>query len=125
MITFNRTLKLKRSECTILPLVLKGTWFDMIASGEKREEYRDATRYWLTRMMKWTKQAYERKALPVVEFRRGYASHAPRIAFVAKHLPLGYWVFYHISDHVLHPEWGERAVPRYVITMGERVEWED
>lgn len=34
--------QLKRSECAILPLVLKGKWYDMIASGEKREEYRDA-----------------------------------------------------------------------------------
>jgi hypothetical protein len=29
--------KLKRSHCAVLPLVLKGEWYDMIASGEKRE----------------------------------------------------------------------------------------
>lgn len=27
---------LKRSECSILPLVLKGKWYDMMASGVKR-----------------------------------------------------------------------------------------
>ena len=38
--------QLKRSECAILPLVLDGEWYDMIASGEKKEEYRDAKRFW-------------------------------------------------------------------------------
>ena len=36
-------IELKRSSCAILPLVLKGKWFDMIERGEKREEYRMAT----------------------------------------------------------------------------------
>lgn len=31
--------QLKRSQCSILPLVLRGKWYDMIAAGEKREEY--------------------------------------------------------------------------------------
>ena len=116
--------KLERSRCTILPLVLEGTWFDMIASGEKREEYRDAKRYWITRFRNWTKPAYERNTLPVVEFRRGYAPQAPRIAFVAKYGPFGYWVFRHNTDPVRHSKWGERAVPRYVITLGERIKLE-
>lgn len=30
--------KLKRTECVILPLVLKRRWYDMIASGEKLYE---------------------------------------------------------------------------------------
>jgi hypothetical protein len=36
--------QLKRSECAILPLVLKGKWYDMIASGEKREEFDSFTK---------------------------------------------------------------------------------
>lgn len=40
--------KLKRSECAVLTLVLKGKWYDMIEGGEKREEYRDSTPYWAT-----------------------------------------------------------------------------
>lgn len=39
-------IKLKRSQCSILPLVLKGKWYDMIATGEKKEEYRADTQYW-------------------------------------------------------------------------------
>lgn len=44
---------LRRSECAILPLVLKGKWFDMITSGEKLEEYRELKPYWAKRMADW------------------------------------------------------------------------
>ena len=35
-------IKLERKRCAILSLVLKGKWYDLIASGVKREEYRAA-----------------------------------------------------------------------------------
>jgi hypothetical protein len=35
----------------VLHLTLKKKWFDMIASGEKKEEYRDVKMYWATRLM--------------------------------------------------------------------------
>ena len=34
-----------------LHLVLKRKWWDMIASGEKMEEYRDANHYWAIRLL--------------------------------------------------------------------------
>lgn len=34
-----------------LHLTLKKKWFDMIASGEKKEEYREIKPYWLKRLM--------------------------------------------------------------------------
>lgn len=34
-----------------LTLPLKKKWFDMIASGEKKEEYRNITQYWMRRLM--------------------------------------------------------------------------
>lgn len=34
-----------------LHLVLKGKWYDMIASGEKTEEYREAKPYWIKRIL--------------------------------------------------------------------------
>lgn len=34
-----------------LDLVLKRKWFEMIASGEKTEEYREIKPYWFTRIM--------------------------------------------------------------------------
>lgn len=50
----------------ILHLVLKRKWYDMIASGEKKEEYRATTPY-------WTKRILEKKDfIWSVAFHRGY-----------------------------------------------------
>lgn len=35
----------------ILHLTLKKKWFDMIASGEKKEEYREVKQYWVSRLV--------------------------------------------------------------------------
>ena len=35
-----------------LDLVLKRKWYDMIASGEKTEEYREIKPYWIQRLMR-------------------------------------------------------------------------
>ena len=72
-------MKLKRSECAVLSLVLKGKWYDMIERGEKREEYRDDKVYWAIRLVNWDDDG--RKC--VVEFRRGYGHDAPRMAFTS------------------------------------------
>ena len=36
---------------TVLDLVLTYKWYDMIESGEKREEYREITPYWIKRLV--------------------------------------------------------------------------
>lgn len=36
-----------------LHLSLNKRWFDMIASGEKREEYRELSPYWIKRLIYW------------------------------------------------------------------------
>lgn len=36
----------------VLHITLKKQWFDMIASGEKKEEYREIESYWLSRLIK-------------------------------------------------------------------------
>lgn len=35
----------------ILKLTLKKKWFDMIESGEKTEEYREITQFWIIRLL--------------------------------------------------------------------------
>lgn len=90
-----------------LHLTLKKKWFDMIASGEKKEEYRDLKKYWAKRFMYKIKPPFggyffawsdiEKKDFqfsgwaeatgdaPVFEeydtitFRNGYAKNAPEI----------------------------------------------
>ncbi len=100
---------LRRSECAVLPLVLKGEWYDMIERGEKKEEYRDITEYWLKRVERWM-----RRPCWVVELRRGYARNAARMAFAAHLRP---W-----RREPEHPEWGEPETRHYVIALDERVE---
>lgn len=48
-----------------LHLLLKKKWFDMIASGEKKEEYRDIKEYWTKRL--------EGKSYDQIHFRNGYS----------------------------------------------------
>ena len=51
-----------------LHLVLEHKWFDMIASGEKLEEYRGRTLYWKKRL--WDR----RHEIDEIVFHRGYTS---------------------------------------------------
>ncbi len=53
----------------ILHLTLKKKWFDLIKSGEKKIEYREAKYYW------W-KRLYGRK-FDEVHFRNGYSLDSP------------------------------------------------
>lgn len=53
----------------ILHLTLHKKWFDLIASGEKKIEYREMKPYWEKRL--------EGKEFDEVHFRNGYAKDAP------------------------------------------------
>ena len=83
---------------SVLHLTLKKKWFDMIASGEKKEEYREIKPYWEKRFspvytdfsyLNSPKSTiyntfYIRRDLGgsifrVVEFRNGYSKNAPKI----------------------------------------------
>lgn len=122
--------KLKRSKCAILPLVLKGKWFDMIASGEKKIEYRRAG-YWLDRVYNWFNKSIRGGLVPVVEFRHGYAKDARRMAFVCGWLwnrrerrfvyctPPYAWL--NRNWPIQHPELGETKIERVAILIGERI----
>jgi len=53
----------------VLRLTLKRKWFDMIASGEKCEEYRTPGKWILSRL--------EGKEYDLVEFKNGYGPNVP------------------------------------------------
>ena len=55
----------------VLRLTLKKKWFDMIASGEKTEEYRTPSAWIFSRLIG--------KSYDVVEFANGYGKHVPRV----------------------------------------------
>lgn len=118
-----RTVRMSRDECTVLSLVLKRKWYDMIGRGEKREEYRAATDYWLKRLAKWDLHA----GTPVVEFRLGYARKAPRMAFWVFGLNTAsgmktYALVESDTDKLRHPEWGEPEAPHFFIRLGGRID---
>lgn len=110
------------------PLVLpmRGKWFDMIYSGEKREEYREFKPYWIKRISNWleanrlparplgehtveehgTELTYfynlddERNRIPMpILFVNGYSKDARRF--------VGWCEKFTIGVGARHPEWGE------------------
>jgi hypothetical protein len=73
----------------VLHLTLKKKWFDMIESGEKKEEYREVKDYWMKRLagIKGCGTGYNFTLLLGVKcihydhivFKNGYAKDAPTI----------------------------------------------
>jgi hypothetical protein len=69
----------------ILHLTLKKKWFDMIASGEKKEEYREWKVYWINRLivssLSGAMNVYGGdysyfKSFNIIRFKNGYAKDA-------------------------------------------------
>lgn len=69
-----------------LNLTLKRKWFDMIASGEKREEYREVKPYWIRR---FTLKAIIFKSFDTITFRNGYAKDAPTMVVECEGITIG------------------------------------
>lgn len=67
----------------ILHLTLKKKWFDLIASGEKKHEYREGKEYWKKRLLDRDGFAIE---FDEVYFRNGYKKDAPFMRVEWKHL---------------------------------------
>lgn len=70
----------------MLTLPIKKKWFDMILSGQKKEEYRDMTSYYDSRLGKHffvnegtlTSEEFE------VKFRNGYRKDSPSFVAIVK-----------------------------------------
>lgn len=90
----------------MLKLTVTRQWFDMIASGEKPEEYRDPENRWI--MSRLQGKDYE-----AVEFKNGYGPDVPRVV-----------VRYHgwiIGKG--NPKWGAQPGRSYVkILLGKIIE---
>lgn len=91
----------------IIHLVLKGKWYDMIKSGEKKEEYREITDYWRKRL--------EGESIYNVIFHRGYTNKETMAFGVLR-----------ITKGKGRPEWGaEPNKDYYVIELLGRVDKEE
>jgi len=82
----------------ILHLTLKKKWFDMIASGEKKEEYREWKPYWAKRLTEGMAAACAIYAgskrgwnkYDVVRFKNGYSKDALVFDIEFKGMKFGY-----------------------------------
>lgn len=104
-----------------LHLILKRKWYDMIASGEKKEEYRKITSYWMKRLCDNVtcnfnvgtgeiKVQGEIKNFDTVCFHRGYTETT--MSFEIKNI---------VTDTGI-PEWGAEPGKQYfVIKLGEKI----
>ena len=66
----------------MLELPIKKKWFDMIRSGEKKEEYREIKPYWTSRFLNLferEKYSHYEKNQYLVAFRNGYSANSPSI----------------------------------------------
>lgn len=69
-----------------LYLVLKKKWFLEILKGEKKEEYRDFTDYYIDRLCEFDKngEMVDFKQYDTVIFQLGYAKNAPQMVVECK-----------------------------------------
>jgi len=68
-----------------LHLNLKKEWFDMIAQGVKKEEYREIKPYWITRL----NSSLETKLFDYIHFSNGYSKNCPKMKVELLAISLG------------------------------------
>ena len=89
----------------VLAIPIKKKWFDMIASGEKREEYREIKSYWASRFI---------KPITHIKFTNGYGKKVPSVTIEL----VGMW------KGTPKPEWSEGTIEQgtevFILTLGER-----
>lgn len=86
-------------------VTIKRTYFDQIASGEKKEEYRLQTDYWKTRLVN--------KNYDAIIFQAGYSKTAPRMTVEY----LGYG-----RKKITHPFFGNESVNVFAINLGKIIQ---
>ncbi|HEU4903181.1 MAG TPA: ASCH domain-containing protein [Flavisolibacter sp.] len=91
-----------------LHLTLKKQWFDLIASGEKKEEYREIKEFW------WRRLTHGKYCIfneyDTVCFRHGYAKNAPTVTVKCNGIVIAKG----------KEAWGaEQGVDYFVISLGE------
>ena len=97
-----------------LKLVLKKQWFDMIASGKKKEEYRRICNYWASRLLELNEAEgyYEYRKFDKVTFYLGYSKNRPSMTFEIKEILMANG----------QADWGAEVGKKYfVIKFGERL----
>ena len=96
----------------ILNLTIRRKWLDMIASGEKREEYRYIDNAQVGRL--YERACSEELPPAYILLRAGYRMDSWAIAVQLVGMTI------RGAKEIKHPEWGEmRGVARYVLKLGK------
>lgn len=74
----------------VLELTIKKKWFDMIASGEKKEEYREIKKHWISRLCETKNMLDGCKEWFAVRFTNGYSKSSPTILLECYGVDFGY-----------------------------------
>jgi len=94
----------------MLILPIKKKWFDMILSGEKKEEYRELKQYYRSRFR--NEGFLDQYGLPTIKqgkvlFRNGYAENSPSFEALCS-----------LDVKTGRPEWGaEHGIEYYVLRI--------
>ena len=98
----------RKDMCSVLHLVLKKKWYDMIDALKKREEYRTSEN--VTKQIdRWYGHALVNDLNLAVVFYDGYGKDRRNMAFFADPPQL--------RTRCEHKEWGEPDGPHYVIPL--------
>lgn len=101
----------------MLVLPTKKKWFDMMLSGEKKEEYRKIKPYYISRF-KNIFDMYPYSAIPTgldckkIMFRNGYSKESP--SFIA---------YCYLDIKTGKPEWGADPGVEYFTLKIDRIVW--
>ena len=103
----------------ILRLTLKKKWFDMIAAGIKKEEYRETKDYWIKRLLHFAPDSSKPYVYPhmikwydLIEFKKGYGAKVPTMLIEFKGIDIGKG----------KDEWGGNGKDVFRIKLGDIIE---
>lgn len=86
----------------------------MIASGKKKEEYREIKPYWEKRLYHpLYPKILQFREYDAVEFRNGYKKDAPKILLACNEITVG----------VGNAEWGAPNAPVFIIKLGYKIDF--
>ena len=104
----------------ILYLSLKKEWYEMIERGDKREEYRENTRYWKTRLIDTViyDEGDEETESPVFIFFKDYDAVCFSYGYTRRRM---LWECKGIDFGRGRPEWGAPDHKTFIIKLGNRL----
>jgi hypothetical protein len=94
-------------------MTLNRNWFDLIAEGVKKEEYRDPTDYWISRLL--IKGTDTPKPFDQILFVNGYNPKSPMMWMEYLGLDAGFG----------NPEWGGGEEEVFILRLGKVIKTEN